>query len=109
MIIWELYHGIVPFDGNLNAAVQCVVAENVRPKILEANQEEEAEDKSIIIRDPCSAPIADLIRKCWDSNPASRPDFNAILRVLLHETTFFSKCDTEFDVSVDSFEVIVEE
>jgi len=58
----------------------------------------------------CSTPIANLIRRCWDTNPDQRPDFNTILGVLLHETTFYTKsAETEFDVSFDSFEVIVED
>jgi Protein kinase domain len=109
LVMWEVYHGIVPFDGSLSAAVQCVVVENLRPKIREAHDEGEDRSQNSNLMESCSAPIAELIRQCWDSDPALRPDFSAILGVLWHETTYFSKCDTDFDVSVDSFEVIVEE
>ena len=109
LVMWELYHCIVPFDGNLNAAIQLVAGENLRPKIREVQSEDESRSQNSNLMNLCSAPIADLIRKCWDTNPELRPDFSAILGVLLHETTFFSKCETEFNVSLDSFEVIVEE
>jgi hypothetical protein len=107
--MWELYHGIVPFDGSLNAAIHLVAGENLRPKIREAQSDDESRSQYSNLMDFCSAPIADLMRKCWDTNPELRPDFNAILGVLLHETTFYSKSETEFNVSLDSFEVIVEE
>jgi hypothetical protein len=107
--MWELYHGIVPFDGNLTAAIQLVVSDNLRPKIREVQSDDENRSQHTNLMEYCTAPIADLIRRCWDTNPEVRPDFNTILGVLWHETTFYSKCETEIDVSLDSFEVIVEE
>ncbi len=91
-------------------ATQCVIVDDVRPKIRESQFDDDMESryKETLIEE-CSVPVADLIRKCWNSEASLRPDFNFILGVLWQETTYFSKCDTEVGVSADSFEVIVEE
>jgi len=34
MILWELWHQAVPFDGELEQAAQYVVKEESRPKII---------------------------------------------------------------------------
>jgi hypothetical protein len=36
-------------------------------------------------------PIANIIRKCWVSNPIDRPNFNWVIEELMKEISFFGK------------------
>lgn len=44
----------------------CFLVQNARPPLA----------------DNCSPVLANLIKRCWDQNPAKRPDFNYIVSVL---------------------------
>lgn len=44
LIMWELYHEAVPFDGDLKACTQYVVEGDERPKILTGEDDEEDEE-----------------------------------------------------------------
>jgi hypothetical protein len=57
MILWELFHNAVPFDGDLSLAENYVVTEDARPKI-----NEDVNDN-----------IARVIRACWQKEPEKRP------------------------------------
>jgi hypothetical protein len=37
----------------------------------------------------CSAPIANLIRACWVTDPAQRPTFNFVIEELTKEMSFY--------------------
>jgi hypothetical protein len=37
MIIWEIWHQSVPFDGDIAAAQEYVVKEESRPKIIQSS------------------------------------------------------------------------
>jgi hypothetical protein len=55
---------------------------------VEDQDEESSEDEdrgTTIVKSMCSAPIASLIRKCWQSDPAVRPTFAYILDQLYKE------------------------
>lgn len=45
LIMWELYHRHVPFDGNLMTATQCVIVDDVRPKIRESQFDDDLESR----------------------------------------------------------------
>ena len=83
--MWELFHEEVPFDEDLKVCTDCVLREDVRPAIavpVEEQEESESEDEdrgSTPPKSMCSAPIALLIRNCWQSDPAARPTFTFIL------------------------------
>lgn len=88
LILWEIYHEMVPFDGDLKACTDYVTGgEDQRPAIstLEVDEEQhssgdEEEKAPERTRDAlCSGPIAALIRQCWESDPAERPSFTNIL------------------------------
>jgi hypothetical protein len=49
MVLWEIFHNSMPFDGNLKLATNYVLNEDSRPMI------DEDIDNS----------LADLIRTCW--------------------------------------------
>ena len=80
VLMWELFHEQVPFDGNTTAATKLVL-DNTRPMILEDEGNEEPH---------CTEPIANLIRKCWISEPSERPTFNSIIEQLMKEASFYS-------------------
>jgi len=69
VIMWELFFETVPFDGDLPACIKYVASED-RPKIKIQTQDSE---------DGVTKPIAQLIRKCWASDPSERPAFSLIL------------------------------
>ena len=85
MIMWELYHESVPFEGDIKSCTEYTLNQDERPKIqcnkIE-DEEDKDEDQTQDGRLSCSAPIADLIRKCWSTDPASRPSFSEIMDVL---------------------------
>jgi serine/threonine protein kinase len=81
VMMWELFHEQVPFDGNTTAATKLVL-DNTRPMIIEEGEET-----------PCTEPMANLIRKCWTSEPAERPTFNFVIEQLLKELSFFQNKD----------------
>ena len=107
LLMWELYHEHVPFDGDLKACTDYVLKDE-RPMIetteeVEEDEDEDEDDEEI--KDPertqtlhltCSAPIAALIRLCWQSDPAQRPSYSYILEHLYKEKTFYSSRETEY-------------
>ena len=114
LMMWELFHEQVPFDGDLAAATKYVTLEDVRPSIREETEEDDDlddEDKESL--KTCSVPIAKLIRKCWVSDPEARPNFNFIIEELMKELNFFSnesrdKDDSSSDRS-DNSEISVDD
>lgn len=53
IIMWEIWHEHIPFDGDLQMAIKYVFEETSRPMI------NSQEDKV------CSDSYASLIRQCW--------------------------------------------
>lgn len=68
MIMWEIWHETLPFDGDLPVCQQYVVQEDSRPMI---------ENEKI---DP---EIAKIIRLCWQAAPEKRLKFTSICKLLL--------------------------
>jgi serine/threonine protein kinase len=62
MLLYELASDRVPFDGVERAAVQRAVVAGARPQLPAG----------------VPAPLAALIRRCWDADPRRRPDFAAV-------------------------------
>lgn len=99
LIMWEIFHELVPFDGDLKAATELVLQEDIRPAIaVEDPEEDESDDE----RDPtltsplkpvCSAPVAALIRACWQSDPAKRPSFAHVIEQLHKEKLMYSQAE----------------
>lgn len=73
MLMWEIFHEKVPFDGD-TAACTKLVKEDARPKISLGEEENN--------QFYCTAPIANIIRKCWDSDAFERPNFNWVIEQL---------------------------
>lgn len=67
MLMWELWHDTVPFDGDLPVCLEYVVKEDSRPMIEERIDGE----------------IAKLIRLCWQAQPEKRPKFTSICKALI--------------------------
>ena len=63
----------VPFDGD-TAACTKLVKEDARPKISLGEEENN--------QFYCTAPIANIIRKCWVSDAFERPNFNWVIEQL---------------------------
>ncbi|RWR96025.1 serine/threonine-protein kinase HT1 [Cinnamomum micranthum f. kanehirae] len=67
IVLWELTTALVPFQGMTPVQAAFAVSEkNARPPLA----------------DNCSPVLANLIKRCWDQNPAKRPDFSYIVSVL---------------------------
>ncbi|GAV78707.1 Pkinase_Tyr domain-containing protein [Cephalotus follicularis] len=68
IVLWELIHNKLPFEGmsNLQAAYAAAF-KNVRPS---------AEDVPV--------DLALIITSCWKEDPSARPDFSQIIQMLLH-------------------------
>ncbi|KYQ93736.1 leucine-rich repeat-containing protein (LRR) [Tieghemostelium lacteum] len=69
MILWELYHMEIPFDEydfKFMSTLEDNIVAGLRPTI----------------RDNCNAQFADLITRCWNSDPFLRPSFDHILKHL---------------------------
>lgn len=88
LIMWELYHTTVPFDGDMSNCIMCVIKEDLRPeiKLIKDHESEDDSRHADTIVGDCSISISDLIRRCWLSDPSQRPDFNTILSILWQET-----------------------
>jgi hypothetical protein len=64
MILWELWHEMIPFDNDLKFATRYVLVEDSRPMIMSSD-----------CKTPCSTEMANLIRVCWQKDPSNRPTF----------------------------------
>ena len=85
MILWEIWHESIPFDGELDEAIQYVVKEESRPKIIASREDvENLEDSSCFEQSYtfCDPIISSLIRKCWTMNPKDRPELFDICQLL---------------------------
>jgi hypothetical protein len=89
MLMWEIFHETVPFDGDLKACTQYVVKEDARPKISEqhsASEDGSDEDEEDIPADGvCSPKIAEIIRLCWQTDPSQRPQIKNVAQMLVVE------------------------
>ena len=68
MLMWELFHETVPFDGDLQVCQKYVVNEDSRPMI---------ETEKI------DGEITKIIRLCWQAIPDNRPKFSQVCKMLL--------------------------
>jgi hypothetical protein len=71
MLMWEVFHQTVPFDGDLKVCTEYVVNSESRPKIDEENgtirgTEMVEEDRNA--GDGVSDGLADIIRLCWQTD-----------------------------------------
>ncbi|CAO2819009.1 unnamed protein product [Amaranthus hypochondriacus] len=71
IVLWELLHNKLPFEGmsNLQAAYAAAF-KNVRP-----SAEDVPEDLAVILT------------SCWNEDPSARPNFTQIIQMLLHYYT----------------------
>lgn len=86
--LWELLTGSVPYSHltPLQAAVG-VVQKDLRPEIPET----------------CPPELADIMKQCWEHNPALRPDFDQIIKCLVDLTKLYGEerlMETEEELSV---------
>eukprot|EP00752_Nemacystus_decipiens_P001312 g1302.t1 len=66
VVLYEMFARSPPWEGNENLDVAFRVCSGER----------------MTVPDRVDAPIAELMSKCWDGNPRSRPDFASILTAL---------------------------
>ena len=67
LILWELFTETIPFNVKLKDVKNYVLNEKLRPKI----------------KDDIDKEIANLIRECWDTEPANRPECESILNLFI--------------------------
>lgn len=72
MLLWELWHEMIPFDNDLKLCQNYVVNEQSRPQIMP--------NEGLNIG--CDEEMAKLIRLCWQTEPEQRPKFNYICKLL---------------------------
>lgn len=66
ILLWELYNMTIPFNVKLTTLYDYVAVQNYRPEIgTNMNRQ-----------------ISELIRKCWDVDPMSRPNMVLIINTL---------------------------
>ncbi|OVA01111.1 Protein kinase domain [Macleaya cordata] len=67
IVLWELTTCLLPFQGMTPVQAAFAVSEKKARPPLPAN---------------CQPALANLIKRCWSSNPSKRPDFTYIVSVL---------------------------
>jgi hypothetical protein len=67
LILWELFTETIPFNVKLKDVKNYVLNEKLRPEI----------------KDNIDKEIANLIRECWDTEPANRPECESILNLFI--------------------------
>ena len=67
LILWELFTETIPFNVKLKDVKNYVLNEKLRPEI----------------KDDIDKEIANLIRECWDTEPANRPECESILNLFI--------------------------
>lgn len=86
MLMWELWHETIPFDGDLKLCEKYVVTEDSRPLIQSessiVNRNVESIEDETQSQSFCSDDLAKIIRLCWQSDPIKRPKFDYISLVL---------------------------
>ena len=71
IIIWEIYARAQPYKGmSVSQIINYVCNEKGRPNC------------DLIDKDEIPKGLFELMKKCWDKNPTSRPDFEEILEIL---------------------------
>ena len=71
IIIWEIYARTQPYKNmNISQVINYVCNENGRPNC------------DLIKKEEMPKGLFELMEKCWDKNPDSRPDFEEILGIL---------------------------
>nr|AIZ68212.1 serine/threonine-protein kinase HT1-like protein [Albuca bracteata] len=91
IVLWELLHNKLPFEGmsNLQAAYAAAF-KNVRPSA-----------------DGLPEELALLLTSCWREDPNSRPNFSQIVQMLLHYLSTLSPAEPVVPARVFSSENIV--
>lgn len=87
MLMWEVMHRTLPFDGDLSACSDYVVNSESRPMIDEEGGERRNTDfkERVEHREAVSESVADLIRSCWQTNPDDRPRMEEVCQKLIAE------------------------
>lgn len=87
MLMWEVLHNTLPFDGDLSACSDYVINSESRPKIDEEGGERRNTDFEMRVeqRTAVSESIADIIRSCWQTNPGDRPRMEEVCQKLINE------------------------
>ena len=67
MILWEIFNEKIPFDVKLSELKKYIIEEKLRPEVSSNLNKN----------------IAELIRKCWDSDIDKRPNIDQILFTFL--------------------------
>ena len=90
LIMWEILHEMVPFDGKLKDCTELVIKQNLRPAIAVDDQSDsEAAVAHSNQSAVCSLSLANLISRCWASEPSDRPRLDTVIEELTREVSFF--------------------
>lgn len=89
VIMWEVLHEMVPFDGKLRDCTDLVIKQDLRPAI---NVDGEYDSSAMVEskqKEVCSQTLANLISSCWASDPNERPSLEVVIEELTQEVSFF--------------------
>ena len=98
MLMWEVLYESIPFDGVLKDAIEFVVDEDARPRIVTLGNnvgestskftDEVRESQAISVANneeetlQLTEDLANIIRKCWQSDPTERLPFSTVVKLL---------------------------
>lgn len=88
MLMWEIFHETVPFDGDLKVCSDYVINSESRPMIDEEGNMRRAtdfENLNIGDRVPINERLAEVIRLCWQTHPDDRPKMEMVCQRLSDE------------------------
>ena len=93
MLMWEVLYEKVPFEGEVKAAIEYVVQEDARPQILTVENhdpESDSEEASGLL---LTEDLANIIRKCWQSDPAQRTPLTKVAKSLMAQQAVLFETD----------------
>ena len=94
MIMWELLHEKLPFEGEVKTALEYVVNEDARPRMLTIDQSAdvhllgsvpESIGASSSAEFRISEGLANIIRSCWQTDPSARISLSKVVLMLLEQ------------------------
>ena len=96
MLMWEILYEKVPFDGEVKAAVEYVVDEDARPKIVtvathepESSDNQNEESSAMVLTED----LANIIRRCWQSDPTKRTSLGQVAKLLKQQQALIFESD----------------
>lgn len=97
ILMWEVLYEKIPFEGEVKTAIEYVVDEDARPLILtvENQQEPDSSDLENNAAMVLTDDLANIIRRCWQSDPNQRANLNQVAKWLKEQQAVLFESDLE--------------